>query len=254
MARRGHVSCAEDGFSRATPNKVKICLVDWKTCEHNVDTSRRNLAISGARVLRRAQRYVISVSLNAFTAETYVRVMPGLDFAQTLGNVERLLDKAAGRALVILTFMVTVANEHEIADAIEFWSERGVMCGAYGIGSMAGTVPNFASVRAKSSPERPHKECYLPLETSAILCNGEMLLCRTDWSRDSACGNVVERSIHDIWNSEPISGLRRQAIFDKFEHPVCRKCPGRTRVPGNLMYEGGPGSKYKRALRVIGGA
>lgn len=189
---------------------------------------------------------VISVSLNAFSAETYCRVMPGLDFAQTLNNVERLLDKASDRLMVILTFMVTTANEHEIQDAVEYWAGRDVMCGAYGIGTMAGTVPNFDSVRAKSSPERPHKECYLPLDNTAILCDGDILLCCTDWARQSISGNVGTRSIYDIWHSEPLSGLRRQAIFDRFEHPTCHKCPGQTRVPKNLMYEGGPGTKYKK--------
>lgn len=188
---------------------------------------------------------IISVSLNAFTAETYAQVMPGLEFAQTLSNVECLLDKASARIFITLTFMTTATNEHEIEKAIAYWSERGVMCGAYGIGTMSGTVPDFSAVRAKSAPRRAGKECYLPLQTTAIVNNGDMLLCCTDWARRSVCGNVSTQSIYEIWHSEDLSALRRQAIFNKFEHPICKKCLGQTRVPSNLMYEGGPGTKYK---------
>lgn len=188
---------------------------------------------------------IISVSLNALTAETYARVMPGLEFAQTLRNLECLLDKASTRVFITLTFMVTADNEHEIEQAIAYWSERGVMCGAYGIGTMSGTVPDFSTVRAQSSPRRAGKECYMPLETTAIINNGDLLLCCTDWARRSVSGNVSTQSIYEIWHSEELSALRRQAIFDRFEHPVCKKCLGQTRVPANLMYEGGPGTKYK---------
>ncbi|HXD33702.1 MAG TPA: radical SAM protein [Pyrinomonadaceae bacterium] len=188
---------------------------------------------------------VISVSLNALTAETYAKVMPGLEFARTLSNFECLLDKASSRILITLTFMVTATNEHEIEEAIAYWSERGVLCGAYGIGTMSGTVPNFPSVRAKSSRHLEGKECYLPLETTAIINNGDLLLCCTDWARRSVSGNVSTQSIYDIWHSEELSALRRQAIFNKFEHPICKKCLGQTRVPANLMYEGGPGTIYR---------
>lgn len=187
---------------------------------------------------------VISISLNAFTAQTYAKVMPGLEFARTLKNVEHLLERKGPELMVTLTFMVTAANEHEIKEAIAYWSQRGVLCGAYGIGTMSGAVPNFVSIRAKSAPAVQQKECYMPLESISILTNGDVLLCCTDWARESISGNISHQSLHDIWHSESVATFRREAILDKFEHKICKKCLGQTRVPANLMFEGGPGAKY----------
>jgi MoaA/NifB/PqqE/SkfB family radical SAM enzyme len=183
----------------------------------------------------------IAISLNAFTPEVYRLVMGGLELDQTLANLELLLAKAPGTMLISLTFMVTALNQHEIEPAIDYWSSRGVLCGAYGINTMSGTVRDFEQVRATAAPERERaKECYLPLESTAILASGEVLLCCADWTRSSACGSLEHRTLWDVWHSPALAELRRQAIRERFPHEVCKACLGQTRVRDNLLYEGGP--------------
>lgn len=182
----------------------------------------------------------VAISINAFTAETYRRIMGGLDLDRTLANIYSLLDKAPPEVLVTLTFMVTSINEHEISQAIEYWSGLGVLCGAYGINTHAGNVPQFEALRAASVPER-EKECFMPLDSLPILCTGDVLLCCTDWARESVAGSVASETLYEVWHSEPVSGLRRDAIFGRLTHPICAKCMGQTRVRDNLIYEGGPG-------------
>ncbi len=179
----------------------------------------------------------ISISVNAFTEPTYTQIMGGLDFSQTLANIEDLLELAPENMLVLFTFMVTSLNETEVRDAIDYWSSRGVLCGAYGINTMSGNVPNFESIRSVSAPDRP-KECYLPLESAAILCSGDVILCCTDWARKSICGNINTQSLYQVWHSDDLSRLRRDAIFNRFNHEICSKCLGQTRVVDNLLYDG----------------
>lgn len=185
---------------------------------------------------------VISISLNARTGDVYERVMPGLSFGTVRANIEALLDKDLSRTLLILTFMVTAQNEHEIPEAIEYWSNRGVMCGAFGMGTMAGAAENFERLRAGSAKARS-RECFVPFEATAILATGDMLLCCTDWARSSVYGNAAEQEIRSIWHSPRLSAVRRKAIFGRLEEAACLKCLGQTKTLENLMYAGGPGDR-----------
>ncbi|MGZ5443428.1 MAG: radical SAM/SPASM domain-containing protein [Thermoanaerobaculia bacterium] len=181
----------------------------------------------------------IAISLNADSAGVYADVMGGLDFERTVRNVETLLAMAPPSLFLTITFMVTAQNEHEIAAAISRWSARGVLCGAYGINTQGGTLSTFESIRGTPRP-RKHRECYLPLESMAILCNGDVLLCCTDWSRKSIVGSVASAPVHDVWHSPSLAALRREAIFERFPHEVCGSCLGQTRVRENLLQDGGP--------------
>jgi MoaA/NifB/PqqE/SkfB family radical SAM enzyme len=183
---------------------------------------------------------VISISVNAHSRAVYERVMPGLDFETVRANVDALLALGPPRTLVLLTFMVTRDNEHEIPEAIEYWSAHGVMCGAFGLGTMAGTVENFDGLLALGTPSR-RKECFVPLEATAILANGDMLLCCTDWARSTVYGNVTRDDLESVWHSPALSRARRNAIGGCFDEAACEKCLGQTKTLDNLMYAGGPG-------------
>lgn len=180
----------------------------------------------------------IAISVNANSPGVYEEVMGGLRFERTVANIETLLAKAPPSLFVTLTFMVTSGNEHEIAEAVAYWSSRGVLCGAYGINTQGGTLTSFDTVRGSAAPPQT-RECYLPLESMAILCSGEVLLCCTDWSRVSVVGSVAGATIHEVWHSPALAGLRREAILDRFPHEVCRTCIGQTRVRHNLLYGDG---------------
>jgi pyruvate-formate lyase-activating enzyme len=181
----------------------------------------------------------ITVSLNAYTKSVYEQVM-GLDFETTMKNVELLLKKAPPDLLVTMTFVVLSENEHEIEEAINYWSGRGVMCGAFGINTGSGRISAYHRTKSKSVPGWK-KECYLPLVSTAILANGDMMLCSTDWERKSICGNVNNNSIYELWHAMPLMEIRRKAILEQFDHKFCSECLGQSRVEENLMYEGGPG-------------
>jgi MoaA/NifB/PqqE/SkfB family radical SAM enzyme len=163
--------------------------------------------------------------------------MGGLDFDVTLHNLERLVEASASGVMVIVTFMITRDNEHEIEEAVRYWTRRGVLCGAYGIGTMTGNVPRFDELKPTSFQERP-LECFVPLEATTILVNGDLLLCCSDWAHESVYGNVADQKIFDIWHSPALSSIRRDAIRETFNHSICKRCLGQTKSPFNLIFEG----------------
>lgn len=178
----------------------------------------------------------IGISLNAFTAATYSRIMGGLDYRATFENIETLLECAPPTVLISLTFIVVRENESEVGDAIKYWSDRGVLCGAYGVNTQGGAIENFDSlVPSNSSPRL--KECYLPMESIGILANGECILCCADWKRESLSKSPSSSSkIADIWHSPAVAAFRRNAIAGKLTHSMCRNCLGQTRVRENLIH------------------
>lgn len=178
----------------------------------------------------------IGISLNAFSPITYSRVMGGLHYQTTLRNVETLLAHAPDSVLVSLTFIVVRENESEVREAIKYWSDRGVLCGAYGVNNQGGAVSNFDNLRPSNSSKRP-KECYLPMESIGILANGQFILCCADWRRESIARSERPFSrISDVWHSPRVAAFRRKAIEGKLTHPMCRTCLGQTRVRENLLY------------------
>ena len=177
----------------------------------------------------------ISVSLNAHTAATYTEVMGGLSFETTSRNIEELLARAPAPLLVTLTFMVTSVNRHEIEDALGYWSGRGVLCGAYAINTQAGAVADFDRLNVAES--RAAKECFMPIESSSILSNGDVLLCCTDWRRESVAGSLRTQSLRQVWHGPALAGTRRDAIDGTLSHRICEQCLGQSRLPENLMFE-----------------
>jgi hypothetical protein len=183
----------------------------------------------------------IAISLNAHRPETYRRTMGGLDYAETVRNIELLIDKAPPSLFVSLTFIVISGNEDEIKEAISYWSERKVYCGAYGVNTHGGALVNFDSLQPRNTAVR-EKECYLPFESIGILATGDVILCCTDWQRLSLSGSLSSGTIKSIWHAPAVSQFRREALDRLFHHPMCASCLGQTRLLENLLYESGKGA------------
>lgn len=183
---------------------------------------------------------VISISLNAHSKDAYERIMPGLNFEETMRNIESFIDNYSDKVFLLLTFMVTPFNKNELNDAMDYWSRRGIMCGAYGIGTMGGTVHNFSELSdVAMSPAMI--ECFVPMETITILYNGDIILCCSDMEHNEKFGNVSKESLFNVWHSPALSHIRSNAISRIFDHKVCTKCHGQTKTLDNLLYYGGPG-------------
>ena len=143
---------------------------------------------------------VISISINAHNSATYETVMGGLEFETTLKNLEHIANNRPSQVMVIVTFMVTSDNEHEVEEGIRYWSSKGLLCGAFGIGTMTGNVDNFEELKPAGAPVW-EKECFVPMEATAIRSDGRLLLCCSDWASASTFGSIAEQSIFEIWNS-----------------------------------------------------
>jgi len=62
------------------------------------------------------------------------------------------------------------------------------------------------------------------MEQAYILYNGDVLLCCVDWERSTVLGNLKEKSLAEIWNSEAYMRIRRDYFNNRTNNILCGKC------------------------------
>lgn len=69
------------------------------------------------------------------------------------------------------------------------------------------------------------KACRYPFTHLTVRANGDVVVCCTDWSRDTKLGNVLEKSLKEIWNSRELYNFRVMQLTTKgVNHSLCATC------------------------------
>ena len=71
----------------------------------------------------------------------------------------------------------------------------------------------------------PVPSCRLPWESITITWDGSVVPCCYDYNRKVALGNLMQNTLAEIWNGEPMRKLRAEFRSNKVENPLCRQCP-----------------------------
>lgn len=66
--------------------------------------------------------------------------------------------------------------------------------------------------------------CHYPFYKMLVDWNGDVLFCANDWGREIVVGNVLERSVSDIWLSGRMKEVRRQLSGGHRNFSPCNKC------------------------------
>jgi len=177
----------------------------------------------------------LAISINAFKKETYEAQMPNFKFERIVNNIENLISRDLGKMTVWLRILRTSMNEVEIPDAIIDWRKRGLRVEIIPHISNRGGAVEIAGLRPMHQIRRKkiwdaliahYSECCIfPLRQMCILFNGDVILCCNDWQRLMVLGNVKEKSLRDIWNSEESKRIKRLILERQYSDiPACRNC------------------------------
>lgn len=75
--------------------------------------------------------------------------------------------------------------------------------------------------------------CNIPFYAMSLHWNGDVLLCSHDWEKKQIMGNVMEKSVQDIWlESELLNKFRGELMKSRNMHP-CNKCNIKGLLYGN---------------------
>jgi len=184
---------------------------------------------------------LLVISLNAHSREMYESINTGLNYDKVMKNVSCLLSNQSLRQKVMLSFVVTGQNVHEVHQATHYWKGQGVKTRVLGMSNRAGSLDNYEGIRLKigyhdipllsrvwrrlMSSAQGVTGCHLPFYHLNILFNGDAIICCHDWNRATVVGNARTGSLREIWNSEKMNEIRGTLLRKRYEQiESCKEC------------------------------
>ena len=83
------------------------------------------------------------------------------------------------------------------------------------------TVSGDGSVHIK---KELHNFCYRMWNSCVITWNGDVVPCCFDKNADHAFGNINDRNLKEIWNSQPYNDFRKKVFTQRKDIEICRNC------------------------------
>ena len=179
----------------------------------------------------------IYVSCHGITPDVYRNVM-GLEIAPVLRNVDYLLSRYP-RHLVKIRAIPHEWPLGEVLRVKRYWRERGVSVKIFLPNSRTGLLPGLSRWSLKYAGDQL-KGCKkdLPIRDMVIAYNGDVVLCCEDMARKVILGNVRDRTLREVWNSDRALEVLGQiyegrSSADDF---ICKRCEfGRSTTTRRLV-------------------
>ena len=86
-----------------------------------------------------------------------------------------------------------------------------------------------------SSTKKVKEVCPFPFYSLVIKCNGDVVACCVDWSKQTKIGNVKEESLSEVWVGQRLREFRKMHLERrKTENESCRNCTYLYTSPDNI--------------------
>lgn len=204
---------------------TRICraVMDAGVMEFRIISNGTFLTEEISRELVDMQQHILSISIDAFTAETFgkVRSHPHL-FETVKENIFKFLEvrEKAGSIwpLLRITFVHQPDNTHEKDDFLEFWSQYADMI----------DVQTYADYRR--TDYSMDWSCFSPFQRLTIWADGHFGPCCGFPGIKFDLGNCRQDSIKDVWNGAGIRDLRHKLQTMEDVPAPCLQCRGTAHV------------------------
>jgi len=166
------------------------------------------------------------VGIDAATPNTYEQIRIGGNFEQTVANIlqyqDLLKQYGNGRQQLLVQFVVSDINEHEVEAFKNFWTSKGITVKIRPKVSWAGLV---SADNLQQNNDATRKPCYWLMRTMSICADGRVALCAVDLHCRVACGNAREKSIRELW-SLTLADYRNMHLHNNWQSlpEMCRNC------------------------------
>ena len=165
------------------------------------------------------------IGIDANSPETYAKVRVGGNFEKVVSNVRRLVrlkeELKSQTPEVYVQFVEMDANSQEKEGFIRYWTDQGVKVKIRPKVSWAGAIdaPNLVLGDADRWP------CYWAMRSMSITDQGKVVTCAVDLDARYVAGDVNQRTLKDVWNSELADFRRKHREHNGSAVPaVCRDC------------------------------
>jgi len=197
-----------------------------------LNTNATLLSESRSRSMLKSGITRIRFSLDAATKETYEKVRLGGKFEVTMKNIERFLqikkEEKLDLPVVGVNFVKTKFNEHEEEKFIETWADKVdfVVIQEFQPPELDNDYSAFLPSRSEYRNVLLNDfHCQQPWQRVLIRNTGEVCPCCAFFSSELSLGNVKDRTIYELWNSQEMHHLRKLHKDGNYaENPWCKKC------------------------------
>ena len=175
---------------------------------------------------------LMHVSVDGGDKEEYERMRIGGKFEKLLDNLTLLKEmkkKTRSSTLINVRVMLLPSQYEDEKRLLKFWQSYGDIVSKQYIFNLYSSSNGYDTVVYK-----PGARCTLPLKLIEVNWNGNVPLCtysrrQTGRPEGLSIGNINEKSLLEIWNSQTIRQYREGHRHRKEELiPICKGCPGRT--------------------------
>jgi radical SAM protein with 4Fe4S-binding SPASM domain len=170
----------------------------------------------------------ISFSLDTINEDIYKSTRKNGDLKTSINNVINFIkkcEKLKEKGIKVPEIQVSTVDvedyRKEKKDFVNFWTKYADKVRVYVEHSSDG---NMGSMKNKNI-NIVRKPCKKVFEEMVIYWNGDIALCCFDWNNQYNIGNVKEKSIKYLWNSEKYYEIRNMHIINNYNKSIaCRGC------------------------------
>ena len=214
------VNIGGSGEPMLHPDLLKICksIMDHEILELRIISNGTRLTGKIAEGLVEQQVHFLSISIDAFSSETYGKVRGDpKSYQEVVDNVMTFLALREKRKsefpMLRVTFVQQSNNNHEVKSFVDYWSSRADLV----------DVQTYSDYRKTDLGK--DFACNQPWKRLAIYADGHVVPCCGFPGIVFDLGNIKEQSLHDMWVGEKMKAFRFALIAKRFPAP-CLRCMG----------------------------
>ncbi len=169
---------------------------------------------------------VVSVLLDAHSAEVYRQVHQHDGYDRAVANIQSLLDTVAERRtpcpLIVPEMLKTRRAIPEMEAFYDDWIRKAGSAVIVGPPAYGGPFADLAVMNMAPPRRFP---CFRLWSRLLVLADGRVTICDQDFRGEHAVGSLHDSSLADLWTGPRLTDLRRVHRSDDYEGtPFCAAC------------------------------
>lgn len=182
------------------------------------------------------------VSMDGITQEVYEGYRVGGKLSKVKEGLSLLIEKRAASKQkfprIVLQFLVTGKNEHQIPALEEWTASLGVdelqlkTTQVYNFEDGSPLIPSdekysryVMGTNGKwKLKKKIENKCWRMWQGAVITWDGKMVPCCFDKDASHVMGNIQDKPIQEIWRNDQYDNFRRQLLQDRNQIDICKNC------------------------------
>ena len=164
------------------------------------------------------------IDVDATTEDIYQKIRSKGTYEQLLANIEYIISSSQSTE-IILQFLHFKINHNEMEHFLNRWKRSNCITKIDWVDTWTNQMPELADLAFSLSPYRNQERqpCADLWHRMVINYRGEVNLCCHDYKPIYNLGNVTQKGIIELWNSDILSSFRDSHIKSKY-WGLCKEC------------------------------